>query len=65
MQVVKKAVKLHKMARHLVEKCGLFSWLSSVLSVLGERHFRDGKSLFLLQLGVVSEVFTEIDCFFL
>ncbi|KAM1057176.1 hypothetical protein ACFX2A_031156 [Malus domestica] len=60
LQVVKKAVKLHKMARHLVEKCGLFSWLSSVLSVLGERHFRDGKSLFLLQLGVVSEVVNDV-----
>ncbi|XP_009352441.2 LOW QUALITY PROTEIN: uncharacterized protein LOC103943806 [Pyrus x bretschneideri] len=60
LQVVKKAVKLHKMARHLVEKCGLFSWLSSVLSVLGEWHFRDGKSLVLLQLGVISEVVNDV-----
>lgn len=56
---MKKAVKLHKMARYLVEQCGLFSWLSSVLSILNESHFRDEKSLFLLQLGVVSEVITE------
>lgn len=56
---MKKAVKLHKMARYLVEQCGLFSWLSSVLSILSESHFRDEKSLFLLQLGVVSEVITE------
>lgn len=56
---MKKAVKLHKMARYLVEQCGLFSWLSSVLSISSESHFRDEKSLFLLQLGVVSEVITE------
>lgn len=36
-----------------------FRWLSSVLSILSESHFRDEKSLFLLQLGVVSEVITE------
>lgn len=60
---MKKSVKLHKMARHLVEKCGLFPWLSSVLSISSESHRRD-ETLCLLHLGVVSEVIAETVVFF-
>lgn len=60
---MKKSVKFHKMARHLVEKCGLFPWFSSVLLISSESHRRD-ETLCLLQLGVVSEVITETVVFF-
>ncbi|KAJ8763357.1 hypothetical protein K2173_002240 [Erythroxylum novogranatense] len=33
LETVQKSVKLHKMARYLVEKCGLFQWLASVISM--------------------------------
>lgn len=56
LQVVKKSVKLHQLARYLVEHCGLFSWLSSVLSFSSGRLFEDEKSFSLMQLLVVLEV---------
>ncbi|XP_024160593.1 uncharacterized protein LOC112167757 isoform X2 [Rosa chinensis] len=59
LQVVKKSVKLHKLARHLVEKCGLFPWLSSLLSISCESRLED-ETLCLLQLSVVSEVVNDV-----
>ncbi|XP_050368197.1 uncharacterized protein LOC126786419 [Argentina anserina] len=59
LQVVKKSVKLHKLARHLVEKCGLIPWLSSLLSISSESRLED-ETLCLLQLGVVSEVVNDV-----
>lgn len=56
---MKKSVKLHKMARYVVEHCGLFSWLSSVLSFSGGRISEDEKGFFLKQLLVVLEVITK------
>ncbi|XP_035543314.1 uncharacterized protein LOC108983821 isoform X4 [Juglans regia] len=56
LQIVKKSVKLHKMARYLVQHCGLFSWLSSVLSFSSDELFEDKESFFLMQLHVVLEV---------
>ncbi|KFK29207.1 hypothetical protein AALP_AA7G103100 [Arabis alpina] len=56
LQVVRKSVKFHKMARHLVENCGLFSWCSSFISTfttkpIGDEDFR---------LVVVLEVMTDV-----
>ncbi|XP_042949109.1 uncharacterized protein LOC122281567 isoform X5 [Carya illinoinensis] len=56
LQIVKKSVKLHKMARYLVQRCGLFSWLSSILSFSSDKLFEDKESFFLMQLHVVLEV---------
>lgn len=53
---MKKSVKLHKMARYLVQRCGLFSWLSSILSFSSDKLFEDKESFFLMQLHVVLEV---------
>lgn len=32
MQIVKKSMKFDKTSRHLVEHCGVISWLSSLIS---------------------------------
>ncbi|CAI8619493.1 unnamed protein product [Vicia faba] len=32
-EVIKKSIKVQKIARHLVKRCSLFSWLSSLISV--------------------------------
>ncbi|KAL6205507.1 hypothetical protein ACLB2K_022766 [Fragaria x ananassa] len=59
LQVVKKSIKLHKLARHLVEKCGLIPWLSSLLSISSGSRLED-ETLCFLQLGVVSEVVNDV-----
>ncbi|KAJ7014998.1 hypothetical protein NC653_004328 [Populus alba x Populus x berolinensis] len=52
LEIVKKAAKLPRMVRYLVEHCGLFPWLSSVLSVYkGTLH--ENKRIFFSQLLVV------------
>ncbi|KAL7262824.1 hypothetical protein ACSBR1_001060 [Camellia fascicularis] len=40
LQVVKKSVKLHKMACYLVEYCGMISWLSSIISVFCRKQYQ-------------------------
>ncbi|CAN8273740.1 unnamed protein product [Cochlearia groenlandica] len=56
MQVVKRAVKFHKMARHLVEKCGLFSWCSAFISTFSTKLTKEDD----LRLVVILEVITDI-----
>ncbi|ESQ54570.1 hypothetical protein EUTSA_v10024185mg [Eutrema salsugineum] len=56
LQVVRKSVKFHKMVRHLVEKCGLFSWLSSLISTFTTKPIGDED----LRLVVVLEVMTDV-----
>ncbi|KAK9268493.1 hypothetical protein L1049_000245 [Liquidambar formosana] len=60
LQMVKKSVKLHKMARHLVEHCGLISWLSSVVSFFSERLCLGKRSSFSTQLIVAIEVVSDV-----
>ncbi|XP_054820166.1 uncharacterized protein LOC129319197 isoform X2 [Prosopis cineraria] len=48
MEVIQKSVKLHKIACHLVKHCSLFSWFSSLISVIGER-FNGGEERFFLK----------------
>ncbi|VVB11399.1 unnamed protein product [Arabis nemorensis] len=54
--VVRKSVKFHKMARHLVENCGLFSWCSSFFSTFTTKPIGDED----LRLVVVLEVMTDV-----
>lgn len=56
MQIVKKSVKLPKIARYLTEHCGLFSWLSSVLSFTINHLTGDDKNFYRRQLVTVLEV---------
>lgn len=58
MQIVRKSVRLRKMACHLVERCGLFSWLSSALSLINEMLSGDEKGFYFDQLVVILEVVT-------
>lgn len=60
LEVVKKSVKLHDMAHHLVENCGLLSWLSSILSVYSEVLPEDERKFFLVQLGLVIEIASAV-----
>ncbi|CAA7025315.1 unnamed protein product [Microthlaspi erraticum] len=55
LQVVRESVKFHKMARHLVENCDLFSWCSSFISTFITKPFGDED----LRLVVVLEVITD------
>ncbi|PKI67693.1 uncharacterized protein LOC116192162 isoform X1 [Punica granatum] len=56
LQIVKKSVKLPKLARYLAEQCGLFSWLSSVLSFATNNLSGDDRSFCSRQLIAVLEV---------
>ncbi|XP_062077760.1 uncharacterized protein LOC133782458 isoform X2 [Humulus lupulus] len=60
LQILKKSIKCYKMTRHLVENCGLFSWLSSVLSIFSKMNFREEKKFFIMQLTVVLQVVHNI-----
>ncbi|CAK7338479.1 unnamed protein product [Dovyalis caffra] len=57
---VKKSAKLHRMARYLVEHCGLFPWLSSVLSVYKAMLHENEIKFFSRQLAVVIEVISDV-----
>ncbi|GMP22619.1 hypothetical protein CsSME_00000555 [Camellia sinensis var. sinensis] len=63
LQVVKKSVKLHKMARYLVEYCGMISWLSSIISVFCRKQYQgpgNFPSTFLITvLEVVNDVLSS------
>ncbi|CAH2077824.1 unnamed protein product [Thlaspi arvense] len=56
LQVVRKSVKFHKMARHLVENCDLFSWCSSFISTFTTNPIGDED----MRLVVVLEVITDV-----
>ncbi|KAI8031787.1 Uncharacterized protein C14G10.02 [Camellia lanceoleosa] len=62
-KVVKKSVKLHKMARYLVEYCGMISWLSSIISVFCRKQYQgpgNFPSTFLITvLEVVNDVLSS------
>ncbi|KAL3736326.1 hypothetical protein ACJRO7_025308 [Eucalyptus globulus] len=60
LQIVKKSVRLRKMACHLVEHCGLFSWLSSALPHINEMLSGDEKGFYFDQLVVILEVISNI-----
>ncbi|RDY02938.1 Nucleolar pre-ribosomal-associated protein 1, partial [Mucuna pruriens] len=55
-EVIKKSVKLHKVARHLVKRCSLFSWFSSLISVTRQRLDGDENKLFLKHVLVALKV---------
>ncbi|KAJ7963838.1 Nucleolar pre-ribosomal-associated protein 1 [Quillaja saponaria] len=60
LQVVKKSVKLHKTAHYLVKRCGLFSWLSSLISTSRGRLNGDEKRIFLMQVVVILQVVNDV-----
>ncbi|KZV39981.1 hypothetical protein F511_15643 [Dorcoceras hygrometricum] len=45
-QIIKKAVKLHKLAWNLVEQCGIILWLSSIVSSHCWNESEDRKNLY-------------------
>ncbi|KAH6784179.1 hypothetical protein C2S52_009138 [Perilla frutescens var. hirtella] len=55
-QVVKKAVLLHKAVWFLVEHCGVILWLSSLLQILCGSEFDDQRKFVFTQLPVLLEV---------
>ncbi|KAM6556253.1 hypothetical protein CsatB_003272 [Cannabis sativa] len=60
LQILKKSLKCYKMTRHLVENCGLFSWLSSVVSIFSKMNSREEKNIFMMQLTVVLQAVYNI-----
>ncbi|KAJ1441363.1 Nucleolar pre-ribosomal-associated protein 1, N-terminal [Sesbania bispinosa] len=62
-EVIKKSVKLHKIARHLVKHGSLFSWFSSLISVTRERLHRDENRFFLKHVLVVLKVVNDVISF--
>ncbi|KAJ0045378.1 hypothetical protein Pint_04163 [Pistacia integerrima] len=58
--IVRKSVKLHKLACYLVEHCGLISWLSALLSNISGMLLGDEKWFFLAQLVVITEVVNNV-----
>ncbi|KAK9209684.1 hypothetical protein WN944_002052 [Citrus x changshan-huyou] len=58
--ILKKSIKLHKMACYLVEHCGLFSWLSSLLSSFSGMLLGGEKMFLMAQLIVVVEVVNDV-----
>jgi nucleolar pre-ribosomal-associated protein 1 len=49
MQVIKKSIKVQKIARHLVKRCSLFSWLSSLISVTRRGGLNGDENRFFLK----------------
>lgn len=62
LQVMKKSVKVQRMAFYLVEN-GLFSWLCSIISASSTRLTKDQKSIFSKQLILVLEVVNDVISF--
>ncbi|CAH9077203.1 unnamed protein product [Cuscuta europaea] len=60
MQIVKKSTKLSKMVRHLIEHCGLISWLSSVVTSFCGIQYCEKKGFLSTHLALVLEVVNEI-----
>ncbi|KAG8380519.1 hypothetical protein BUALT_Bualt06G0024100 [Buddleja alternifolia] len=59
-QIVKKAVQLHKAVWYLVEHCGLILWLSSIVSSLFGSEGEDRKKFTFTQLPLILEVVNYI-----
>ncbi|TKY46883.1 Nucleolar pre-ribosomal-associated protein 1 [Spatholobus suberectus] len=59
-EVIKKSVKLHKVARHLVKQCALFTWFSSLISVTRARLNGDENKRFLKHVLVVLKVVNDV-----
>ncbi|KAL5730801.1 diphosphoinositol-polyphosphate diphosphatase [Ranunculus cassubicifolius] len=55
-QIFKKSMKFPILARHLVQKCNLISWMSSVLASFGEQLHDSDNNNFLTQTTLVLEV---------
>ncbi|RZC46315.1 hypothetical protein C5167_039274 [Papaver somniferum] len=60
LQIVKKAVKLHTLARYLVKSCGLLSWLSSVFCFCDKRLYGDDKDQSVKAMTISLEVVNDI-----
>ncbi|XP_047338122.1 uncharacterized protein LOC124941814 [Impatiens glandulifera] len=60
LQVIKKSIGLPKIARHLVEHCGLVSWLSSAFSPICENHSRNLKNDSWKLLTIMLEITNNI-----
>ncbi|EFH70229.1 hypothetical protein ARALYDRAFT_336756 [Arabidopsis lyrata subsp. lyrata] len=55
LQVVRKSVKFHKIARHLVENCGLLLWCSSFISMFATKPIGDEDSRLVAVLEVITD----------
>ncbi|CAN0924954.1 Nucleolar pre-ribosomal-associated protein 1 [Linum grandiflorum] len=58
--IIKKAVKLHKIAHHLVRDCGLLSWLSSVLPISSNLQTGNEKDFFSEHLLAIVQVIINV-----
>ncbi|KAI4306089.1 hypothetical protein L6164_029398 [Bauhinia variegata] len=58
-EVIRKSVKVDKIARHLVKHCSLFSWFSSLISVQ-ERLYGDENKFVLKQVFAVLQVVNDV-----
>ncbi|KAG5017516.1 hypothetical protein JHK85_023652 [Glycine max] len=59
-EVINKSVKLHKITRHLVKHCSLFSWFSSLISVARQRLNGNENKLFLKHVLVALKVVNDV-----
>uniref|UniRef100_A0A7N0UWV8 URB1 C-terminal domain-containing protein n=1 Tax=Kalanchoe fedtschenkoi TaxID=63787 RepID=A0A7N0UWV8_KALFE len=60
LQILNKAIKLHRTTRHLVENCSLLPWLSHRVSNFSEELDGERKTLFTGHLILVCQVVREI-----
>ncbi|XP_058732060.1 uncharacterized protein LOC131603666 isoform X2 [Vicia villosa] len=60
-EVIKKSIKVKKIARHLVKRCSLFSWLSSLISVTRRVGLNgDENRFFMKHVLVVLKVVNDV-----
>ncbi|KAL4343375.1 hypothetical protein S245_036316 [Arachis hypogaea] len=59
-EVIKKSVRFHKIARHLVKQCSLLSWFSSIISVNRERLNGEEKRVFLKHVSVILKAVNDV-----
>ncbi|XP_057433669.1 uncharacterized protein LOC130726425 isoform X4 [Lotus japonicus] len=62
-EVLKKSVRLNKIARHLVKQCSLFSWFSCIISVTRERLNGEDNRVFLRHVSVILKVVNDVISF--
>ncbi|KAH7861420.1 hypothetical protein Vadar_025943 [Vaccinium darrowii] len=59
-QVVKKSVKVRKMARHPVERCSIIAWLSSIVSIFCGKQYQALTNLSRGPLNTALEVVNDV-----
>lgn len=60
LQIVKKSIKFDKACRYLIERCGVLSWLSCLISNMCGRTLEEQKGVLQSKLAVILEIVNDV-----